>query len=68
MMNYKFGEVVLVNFPESGATHRKRRPALVVLDISDADIILAPITTKEQSGRGDYKLRDWSSIGLLRDS
>ncbi|MCK4325122.1 type II toxin-antitoxin system PemK/MazF family toxin [bacterium] len=68
MMNYKFGEVVLVDFPESGAANMKRRPALVVLDIGDADIVLAPITTKERSGRGDYKLRDWSSSGLLRDS
>lgn len=68
MMNYKFGEVVLVDFPESGATHKKRRPALVVLDIGDADIVLAPITTKERTGRGDYKLIDWSSSGLLRES
>ena len=42
MMNYKFGEVVLVDFPESGATHKKRCPALVVLYIGDADIVLAP--------------------------
>lgn len=68
MINYKFGEIVLVDFPESGAIHRKRRPALVILDIGDVDIVLSPITTKERSGRGDYKLRDWSSSGLLRDS
>jgi mRNA interferase MazF len=46
----------------------KKRPALVILDIGDADIILAHITTKERSGQGDYKLRDWSSSGLLRES
>lgn len=68
MTNYKFGEVVLVNFPLSAAGKSKRRPSLVVLDIGNADVVLAPITTKERSGRGDYKLRDWSPGGLLRES
>ncbi|MFH0775813.1 MAG: type II toxin-antitoxin system PemK/MazF family toxin [bacterium] len=68
MITYKFGEVVLVDFPQSGNGYRKRRPALVVLDIGDADVVLAPITTKERFGQGDYKLIDWSSIGLLQKS
>jgi mRNA interferase MazF len=46
MTTYEFGDVVLVAFPQSGTTARKRRPALVVLDIGDADIVLAPITTR----------------------
>jgi mRNA interferase MazF len=62
MTNYEFGDVVLVAFPQSGTTARKRRPALVVLDIGDTDIVLAPITTRERSGRGDYKLRDWAAV------
>jgi len=68
MTNYEVGDVVLVDFPQSGTDQRKRRPALVVLDIGDADIVLAPITTRERLGRGDYKLRDWSVSGLLRES
>jgi mRNA interferase MazF len=68
MTNYEFGDIVLVEFPQSGSDQRKRRPALVVLDIGDADIVLAPITTRERSARGDYKLRDWSAGGLLRES
>ena len=68
MINYDFGEVVLVDFPQSDGGYRKRRPALVVLDIGDADIVLVPITTRELSGRGDYKLRDWANSGLLRPS
>ena len=68
MTSYEFGEIVLVDFPQTGSVRRKRRPALVVLDIGDADIILAPVTTKERSGRGDYRLRDWQISGLLRDS
>jgi mRNA interferase MazF len=68
MTTYEFGEVVLVNFPQSGTAARKRRPALVVLDIGDADVVLAPITTRRRSGRGDYEVRDWSAGGLLRAS
>jgi mRNA interferase MazF len=68
MTAYDFGEVVLVDFPQSGTTERKRRPAVVVLDIGDADVVLAPVTTKQRSGAGDLPLRDWSASGLLRAS
>ena len=68
MTTYEFGDVVLVDFPQSGTSARKRRPALVILDIGDADVVLAPITTRERLGRGDSTLRDWSESGLLRAS
>ena len=53
MTDYEFGDIVLVNFPHSGAQTVKRRPALVVLDIGDADLVLAPITTRERADAGD---------------
>ena len=62
MTSYKFGEVVLVEFP--GIIQTKRRPAL---DIGDADVVLAPITSRERFGQGDYKLRDWQFSSLLRE-
>ena len=68
MTTYEFGDVVLVDFPQSGTTRRKRRPALVILDVGDADVVLAPITSRARSGRGDYPLRDWPDGGLLRAS
>lgn len=68
MTTYEFGDVVLVDFPQSGTNRRKRRPTLVALDIGDADVVLAPITTRERSVRGDCKLKDWSASGLLRES
>lgn len=68
MTNYEFGEIVLVDFLQSGSIQRKKRPALIVLDIGDADVVLAPITTRKRSGHGDYKLRDWELGGLLRES
>ena len=68
MTNYEFGQIVLVDFPQSGLVHRKKRPALVVLDVRDVDAVVAPITTREWSGPGDYEIRDWQFGGLLRAS
>lgn len=68
MTKYNFGDIVLIDFPQSGSIQRKRRPALIILDIGDADIVLAPITTRERVGPGDYKIRDWQLSGLLRES
>lgn len=66
MINYDFGDVVLVEFPLSGSGQSKKRPGLVILDIGDADVVLAPITTRERFGDGDIQLRNWEGCGLLR--
>ena len=68
MTDYEFGDIVLVNFPHSGAQTVKRRPALMVLDIGDADLVLAPITTRERADAGDVRLDGWRESGLLRES
>ena len=67
-MTYEFGDIVLIRFPQSGIDQRKQRPALVVLDIGDADVVVVPITSRERLGRGDIKLENWSECGLLRAS
>ena len=68
MTTFDFGDVLLVDFPETATGLTKRRPALVVLDIGDADIVLAPLSTKSRAGSGDCHLRDWSASGLLQES
>ncbi|MBI5379247.1 MAG: type II toxin-antitoxin system PemK/MazF family toxin [Nitrospirae bacterium] len=68
MTTYDVGDVVLVDFPQSGTGTRKRRPALVLLDIGDADVALVPITTRERTGPGDVKIEGWQESGLLRES
>ena len=49
MTGYRFADVVLIDFLQVTGD-KKRRPALVILDIGDADIVLAPITTKKRDG------------------
>ncbi len=44
MKIYRPGEVVLLLFPFADATGAKRRPALVLVDTGDDDIIVARIT------------------------
>lgn len=68
MTNYEFGEVVLVYFPQSGTTVRKQRPGIVVLDIGDADLVLAPVTSKARFQAGDMPLTSLPGTGLMRPS
>ncbi len=67
MTKYKFGDIVLVAFYQTDG-NRKQRPALVILDIGDDDIVLAPITTSARKNGGDYKIKTWEQSGLLLDS
>lgn len=43
------GEVVVLPFPQTNLQPGKRRPALVVADISGDDLILCQITTQTRS-------------------
>ena len=49
MTNYKFGDVVLIAFPQTTSPQPKKRPALVILDIGDADLIRAQNTSRERT-------------------
>ena len=65
MIVYKFGEVVLLGFLQPNGV-KKKRPALVILDVGDDDVVVSPITTRERSG--DYRIKDWNKSGLLSES
>ncbi len=67
MIQYKFGKIILVLFSQPNG-ESKKRPALVILDTGDDDIILAPITTQPRKSKGDYKIKDWQESGLLLES
>lgn len=62
------GDVVLLAFPYVNAERRKKRPALVLLDTGDADILVARITTQMHQTPYDVSLKEWQSAGLLAPS
>lgn len=68
MTNYQPGEIVLVTLPDSSGSLGKQRPALVISDTGDADLLLARITTQLYSDTCDAKLDDWKVAGLLAPS
>jgi mRNA interferase MazF len=68
MTSYEFGDVVLVYFPQSGTTARKQRPGIVVLDIGDADLVIAPVTSKARIHAGDVPLTVLPGTGIIRPS
>jgi mRNA interferase MazF len=67
-MNYEFGDIVLVLFPQSGTSARKQRPGMVVLDIGDADVVIAPVTSQPRNQAGDLQVSDLQDTGLVRPS
>ena len=67
MTRYKFGDIVLVFFLQTDG-ERKKRPAMVVMDTGDDDLVLAPITTKPRKGKGDHKIKNWQESGLFLES
>jgi mRNA interferase MazF len=68
MTSYRPGDLVLVAFPFSAGGQVKRRPALVILDNGDADIVVARVTTRVHPTPFDANLTDWQSAGLLAPS
>ncbi len=67
-MSLREGDVVLLAFPFADGLRSKRRPALIVLDPLDDDILVARVTTSLQRTERDLTLVHWESVGLLRPS
>ena len=51
MTIYDFGTIVLVNFPQTDLKKGPKRPALVIYDEGDEDVILARITSQPHAGK-----------------
>ncbi|RKX57615.1 MAG: type II toxin-antitoxin system PemK/MazF family toxin [Thermodesulfobacteriota bacterium] len=68
MGNYHPGEVVLLLFSFTDMRGAKRRPALVLLDTGDADVIVARVTSQVIQTAFDVELMDWQQAGLLLPS
>ena len=65
MNNYSPGEIVLLSFPFSDATGAKKRPALVLLDAGDNDVLVARVTSHIARTDFDVELVEWRQGGLL---
>ncbi len=68
METYRAGEVVLVEFPFTSGEGNKRRPALILLDTGDNDVVVARITSQEGRDEFDVEVKNWKEAGLLRES
>ncbi len=64
MPSYSFGEIVILPFSYSDLRDSKRRPALVILDSEDGDVLVAKITSKKIESLFDLPIQEWKSAGL----
>ncbi len=67
-IDFKLGEIILVQFPKTDNDSSIKRPAVVLLDTGDEDVVLARITTHPVRGKGDLAVEDWKECGLLAES
>lgn len=65
MTDYKFGDIVLLSFPFTNGISAKKRPALVLLDANDNDVVVVRITSQFSDTDFDLPIRDWQKAGLL---
>lgn len=68
MTNYNFGDIVLLKFPHVDLQYASKRPAIVLYDSGDKDVLVARITTQEYSSEADYKIIKWKESGLIVES
>jgi len=68
MTSYNFGDIVPIGFPHTDLQGTSKRPAIVLYDSGDQDVLLARITTQEYTIETDYRVLDWQKSGLLAES
>lgn len=74
MINYKFGDIILVPFPFTDQTTLKKRPAVVVssneYNNGRQDLIIMAITSRlhQVERLGEKLVIDWQGAGLLKPS
>ncbi|WP_158090522.1 type II toxin-antitoxin system PemK/MazF family toxin [Desulfurella amilsii] len=67
-MKYAFGDVVVVSFPFTNLDKTIRRPALVLIDTGDEDIVVARITTHKHNEEMELEIENYREKGLLLSS
>jgi mRNA interferase MazF len=64
MNKLNFGNIVLLNFPFTDGKTFKRRPALIINDFNDGDIIVCRITSQIYKTKKDVYIENWVNSGL----
>src|SRR5438046_1767053 len=64
MATHSFGEIITVDFPYSNYRSGKKRPAMILAQDGEGDIVIARITSKPKSLQTDIPIRDWKAAGL----
>jgi hypothetical protein len=68
MMNYVFGDILIINFAFTNGSTSKRRPVMVIKDTAVGDILVAKIKIKTYSTPYDCLIKEWSYANLLNES
>lgn len=68
VQRYHSGEIVLLSFPFSNGESAKRRPALVLLDTADEDVVVSRVTSQAPRDAFDVEIVEWQAAGLLLPS
>lgn len=64
MEQLKFGQIVLLRFPFTDGISFKRRPALIIQDSDDGDVIVCRITSKIYQSDFDIEINNLEKSGL----
>jgi mRNA interferase MazF len=64
MDKLNFGDIVLLKFPFTDGKSYKRRPALIINDYDDGDIIVCRITSQIYETQYDLNINNWEKSGL----
>jgi len=64
MNKLNFGNIVLLNFLFTDGKTFKRRPALIINDFNDGDIIVCRITSQIYETKEDVYIENWVKSGL----
>lgn len=68
MQVYRPGDVVILEYPFASGGGAKPRPAVVLADTGDADVVVIPATTQGQRSEYDVEVADLVRAGLDRVS
>ena len=64
MDKLNFGDIVLLKFPFTDGKSYKKRPALIINEYDDGDIIVCRITSQIYETPYDVNINNWENSGL----